>query len=106
MTGTQKEKKSLSLIFQFNQCKSKNMSENDLKAVKCSVHLHNEKKYALSTLDKNKNGSKMTQMERIKASVRVKQSRWDQFLLKIHLEPMEISLHKTCVTFKQKKKVV
>ena len=58
MIRTQKEKESFSFKYQFKQCRSKNWSENDRKAVKWSVRLHNEEKYAWkSTQQKNEYGS-------------------------------------------------
>ena len=45
----------------------------------------------------------MTQMERIKPCVGFTQRRLKQFQLRVHLEEMEIPLHKTCVTFTQEK---
>ena len=58
MIRTQKEKESFSFKYQFKRCRSKNWSDNDLKAVKWSVHLHNEEKYAWqSTQHNNEYGS-------------------------------------------------
>ena len=48
----------------------------------------------------------MTQMEKIKLCVVVVQRRVEQFLVRVNLEPMEIPLHKTCVTFTQKNAVL
>ena len=47
----------------------------------------------------------MNPMERTKPCVTVKQNRAEQFLLRIHLETLEIPLHKTFLTFTQKKVV-
>ena len=45
----------------------------------------------------------MTQIERIKP---LTQKRVEQFLLRVHLEPKEIPLHKTCVRFTEKSGVI
>ena len=45
MTGTQKEEEIFSFKTKLKPCRSKYGSENDLKADKWSVHLHNEEKY-------------------------------------------------------------
>ena len=48
----------------------------------------------------------MTQMEKIKLCGEVVQRRIEQFLVRFNLEPMEIPLHKTCVTYTQKNVVL
>ena len=45
----------------------------------------------------------MTQLERIKPCVRVPQRRVEVLLLRVHLETMEIYLHKIFVMFTQNK---
>lgn len=71
-----------------NNAGAKIGSENDLKAVKWSVHLHNEEKYV-----------------RKEPFVTVIQRRVEQFLLRVHSEAIKISLHKTCMAFAQRKVV-